>query len=130
MLFTLRKNLFLYYLTCVLNNHLLKTALNVLFLCYPSGDKNYFNMFGPIYTHWHTPTTASEDRIWKWCLVSTKSLNCSPFPKNFIFGARYSPGSCFICLKVLISVIQWLYEKEILQNSTRVLKIVRRQKRM
>lgn len=45
-----QENLFLYYLTCVLNNHLLKTALNVLFLCYPSGDKNYFNMFGPIYS--------------------------------------------------------------------------------
>lgn len=31
----------------------------------PSGDKNYFNMFGPIYSHWQIPKTAYEDRIWK-----------------------------------------------------------------
>lgn len=129
MLFILRK-IYLYYLTSVLSNHLLKTALNVLFSCYPSGDKNYFNMFGPMYTHWQIPMTEYQDRIWKWCIVSIKSWNCSHFPQNFIFGAKYSPTSCSIGLKVLISIIHWLYGKEILQNSKRVLKIVRRQERM
>lgn len=63
--FNTQKDLFLYYLTSVLSNHLLKTALNVLFSCYPSGDKNYFNTFSLIYTHWQIPMTAYEDRIWK-----------------------------------------------------------------
>lgn len=56
-------------------------------------------------------------------IVSIKSLNCSPFPQNFTFGAEHSPGSCFIYLKVLTSITHWLRVKEILQNNKTVLKL-------
>jgi hypothetical protein len=46
-----------------------------------------------------------KDSILKQGIVFIKSLNCSPFPQNFIFGAKSNPGQCYVCLKLLCNLL-------------------------